>query len=83
MVSCLGTYLLETIDKIATNDTAANDAIATTYPGATLTCSSITAEIVDETKDVINDQSRFLFIIISFLFSVWIHSITLRSPPYR
>ena len=55
------------IDKIATTETVVNVAIATTYPGATLMCSSIKAEIIDETKDVNSDKRRFLFMSNSFL----------------
>ena len=55
------------IDKIATNETVVNVAIATTYPGATLMCSSIKAEIIDETKEVNSDKRRFLFMSYSFL----------------
>ena len=59
------------IDKIATNETVVNVAIATTYPGATLMCSSIKAEIIDETKDVNSDKRRFLFMSYSFL-TYWV-----------
>ena len=49
------------INKSATNETVVNVAIATTYPGAALMCSSIKAEVIDETKDVNSDKRRFLF----------------------
>lgn len=54
------------IDKIATNETVVNVAIAIMYPGAALMCSSIKAVIIDETKDKNSDKRRFLFISYSF-----------------